>query len=498
VPSLFIQFAFYEGAATALESLLSLSTKLGRAREALKCIPSLPEPNWREASDVLRILKVLKAVEARVRYDRDDVQLLRQRRVADLPHADALGADDSFFNIAEIRYSGRIRLREHFRCMPEIIQFSNNLCYPSEPLVPLRQYGMARLAPIVTLHVADGYQKGVSPRITNPPEAEALVSKIAECCGDHRYRDKSMGVISLLGEDQARYIEKLLLETVGPEEMERRKLVCGDAYAFQGDERDVIFLSMVSAPTEGHRIATLGSPRDERRFNVAASRARDQLWLVHTATLNDLSPRCLRYRLLEYCQNPHVEPTAVEGVDFTRLRSMAKTADREFGTAPDPFGSWFEVDVFLDVVGRRYRVIPQMRVAGYSIDLVVEGMEGRVAVECDGDRWHGAERYLEDMARQRQLERCGWTFWRIRGSQYYRDPAVAMQRSGHYLASWASIHTPETILFPRLNPLVFKSRLGSRMMLFLNLLPKNRPSSRVPLQSGQTFKRPSHDVLTTC
>jgi len=359
---------------------------------------------------------------------REDVELLRQRYLSGIPHSDALGVDNSFFDQAEIRYPGRIRLREHFRCMPEIIQFSNNLCYGSEPLIPLRQYAAGRLSPvIVTHHVSDGYQKGTSPRVVNPPEAEAIVDKISRCCEDPAYDGKTMGVISLLGQDQARLIESLLLDEIGPEAMEKRNLVCGDAYAFQGDERDIMFLSLVSAPTEGQRIGTLASPRDERRFNVAASRAKDQMWLFHSVTLSDLSPRCKRYQLLEYCQNPKVQPTSLEGLDLRRLREISRLADRDRVSPPEPFESWFELDVFLKIVERGYRVIPQFEVAGYFIDLVVEGMEGRLAVECDGDEWHGLERYEQDQARQRQLERCGWTFWRVRGSIFYRDPEEALE-----------------------------------------------------------------------
>ncbi len=359
---------------------------------------------------------------------REDVELLRQRHLLDIPHSDALGVDNSFFDQAAIRFGGRIRLREHFRCMPEIIQFSNNLCYRSEPLIPLRQYGAGRLAPVVTTkHVPDGYMKGCSPRVVNPPEAEAIVSQIQQCCEDPRYAGKSMGVISLLGEEQARHIEQLLLKQIGPEQIEKRNLVCGDAYAFQGTERDIMFLSLVSAPTEGRRIGTLASSKDEKRFNVAASRARDQMWLFHTATLNDLSPSCLRYRLLEYCQNPSVEPTTVGGLNVEELRVMARTADRDRDRPPPPFDSWFEIDVFLIVVGRGYRVIPQFEIAGYRIDLVIEGMQGRIAVECDGDAWHGADQYTKDMARQRMLERCGWVFWRVRGSTFYRDPDIALE-----------------------------------------------------------------------
>jgi len=54
-------------------------------------------------------------------------------------------------------------------------------------------------------------------------------------------------------------------------------------------------------------------------------------------------------------------------------------------------------------------------------------MEHSLAIECDGDRWHGPERYQHDMARQRDLERCGWTFWRVRGSHFYVDPEQAME-----------------------------------------------------------------------
>src|SRR5262249_10191772 len=56
-----------------------------------------------------------------------------------------------------------------------------------------------------------------------------------------------------------------------------------------------------------------------------------------------------------------------------------------------------------------------------------EGMQGRLAVECDGDQWHGPDRYEQDMARQRDLERSGWQFVRIRGSDFYRNNANAME-----------------------------------------------------------------------
>ena len=362
-----------------------------------------------------------------VGINREDVDALRQKHIRDLPHNDAYGVENSFFDQAAIRYPGRIRLREHFRCMPEIIQFSNNLCYASEPLIPLRQYGTGRLTPVVvTRHIQTGYQEGRSPRVVNPPEADAIVDQIVSCCNDPAYQGKTMGVISLLGWDQAELINKKLLDTLGAETVEKRQIVCGDAYAFQGDERDIMFLSLVSAPGDDHRIGVLGNEAAKRRFNVAASRARDQMWLFHSATLNDLSRNDLRFTLLEYCLEPAVRQSPDSGIDVPALERAA--AQRRAGDpVTTPFDSWFEVDVFLEIARKGYRVLPQYELAGYWIDLLVEGLDGRLAVECDGDVWHGADRYEEDMARQRVLERCGLRFWRVRGSTYYRNGEAALQ-----------------------------------------------------------------------
>jgi len=57
---------------------------------------------------------------------------------------------------------------------------------------------------------------------------------------------------------------------------------------------------------------------------------------------------------------------------------------------------------------------------------VIEGNQSRLAVECDGDDVHGADRYEQDMERQRILERCGWVFYRVRASAFYMDPAAAL------------------------------------------------------------------------
>jgi very-short-patch-repair endonuclease len=131
--------------------------------------------------------------------------------------------------------------------------------------------------------------------------------------------------------------------------------------------------------------------------------------------------------LLSYYSNPQVTTTEVEDTDIVSLKRRLEASSSTSGSPPKPFDSWFEVDVFLRIVARGYRVLPQFHINGYYIDLVVEGMRGRLAVECDGDAWHGPDRHDEDSARQRDLERCGMQFWRVRGSVFYFDKEKAME-----------------------------------------------------------------------
>jgi very-short-patch-repair endonuclease len=363
-----------------------------------------------------------------VGLDRQQVDYLARMHLADIPYPEALDVEGSLFGQAELRFPDRIRLREHFRCMPEIIQYCNNNFYSNEPLIPLKQYGAERLEPTIVLkHIQEGYRKGQSGNVINRPEAEAIVEAIAECCENPKYSGKTFGVISLLGNRQAQIIADLLVNELGAEEIIRRRIVCGDAYDFQGDERDVIFISLVDAPEEARGCRMIRDAPSQRRFNVAVSRAKEQLWVFHSMTLEHLRPECLRYGLLEYCKSPHMHQEAIGVIRIEDLTKLARQQDRQHVLPPPPFDSWFEVDVALRILSRGYRVIPQYNVAGYKIDLVVEGMRSRLAVECDGDEWHGPEQYEKDMARQRDLQRCQWVFCRVRGSHFYCDPDCALE-----------------------------------------------------------------------
>ena len=89
--------------------------------------------------------------------------------------------------------------------------------------------------------------------------------------------------------------------------------------------------------------------------------------------------------------------------------------------------SAFEREVMKRLSAAGYRVAPQWRVGAFRIDLVVEGDGRRLAIECDGDRYHPLEKLPEDMDRQSVLERMGWIFTRIRGTEFLRNPDRAMK-----------------------------------------------------------------------
>ncbi|MFC8373152.1 AAA domain-containing protein [Streptomyces sp. NPDC057239] len=328
------------------------------------------------------------------------------------------GPDSSFFDLTEALSAGRgtLMLKEHFRCMPEIISFSNDLCYNGR-LQPLRQYGADRLPPVRTVHVEGGETLGGNDRLVNPAEAEALVDAVVRCCADPAYEGKTMGVISLRGtKGHLTELENLLAERLDYEQREERRIRVGDAEDFQGDERHVMFVSCVNSATTAAGTVPGGfnGKTYEQRLNVAASRARDQVWVFHSARPEQFHENDLRRRWLDHLTRPAEEETvAVEGEVLPDVRHEA-------------FDSLFQQKVYLELTARGHRVRPGYRVGRHTVDLVVEGGTRRLAVACDGDAFAEGEDASTAAARQRDLERVDWTFVRIRGSRFHLDREQAL------------------------------------------------------------------------
>jgi very-short-patch-repair endonuclease len=274
--------------------------------------------------------------------------------------------------------------------------------------------------------------------MVNVPEAEAVVDLVAELCANPDYDGMTMGVISLLGSSQSKLIWDKLYDRVGPEVMTQRELRSGEPANFQGDERDVIIFSTVVAVDPGipsARVSAMTNNAAMRRINVAASRARQQMWVVHSLDADRFIDGDKRGALIRHCRD-------------------AGTTTAPPANLLDACESQFERDVLRKIMACDYRKVSvQYRVGRYRIDIVIEGPHSRLAVECDGDRWHGPDVWHKDRARQEVLERANWTFERIRGSAFYRDPDVALLPLWQRLTDlsiptgdWWSTETPQPVV----------------------------------------------------
>lgn len=332
---------------------------------------------------------------------------LRNAMLQDIPNAHLFDHMSSIYDIGRQSFGAAIRLVEHFRCVPEIIAFSNQLSYEGQ-IRPLRESNSTDIKPACVACHVDGIREGD----TNRTEARRIIDTIKAMLRHPTYADKTIGVISMLGEAQALLIQSLLHKEIPGVEIANRRIQAGISGEFQGDERDIIFLSMVDSPPSEGMLRTTGAGAFElikKRYNVATSRARDQLWVVHSFDPNHhLAANDIRLKLLQHLRDP-----------LAYLRAN----EQEVGRAE----SRFERDVLKRLTDAGFRVRSQWPVGYYRIDMVVEGAGRRLAIECDGDRYHPMEKLAEDMARQAILERLGWQFVRIRGSAFYRNGETAMR-----------------------------------------------------------------------
>lgn len=403
------------------------------AREALaKCFDAIPcwiMPTWRVAeqlpaelgsvdlvildeasqSDITELPALLRAKKILVVGDDRQVsptrpfvtnakiEQLKHHFLKDAPFAALVEPGESIYDLMRAVFpDNRLMLKEHFRCVEPIIRFSMQF-YP-EKMLPLRvPTAQERLdPPLIDIYIPHGRREG--RRKVNPLEAETIVSEIRKLTEDAVHR-RSIGVISLIGMEQAEYIRNLLSDSLGEEVMQRHSILCGDSATFQGNERDIVFLSMVADP---NNCSALTMSRYEQRFNVAASRARDRLYLVRSVRREHLNPSDLKYKLISHFDNP-MPVTASQTSDLYALCE-----------------SKFEKEILEWLLTHNYRATPQVGSLGYRIDIVVEGHQGqRLAIECDGDRFHGPQQWREDMRREQVLRRIGWKFWRCFASAFY-------------------------------------------------------------------------------
>ena len=335
---------------------------------------------------------------------------------ADIPNYNLYDLNSSVYDIAGTTFQP-LMLREHFRCVPEIIAFSNNLSYDGQ-IKPMRDGGDNKLLPaVVDYHVKDGIRQGKR----NEKEALNIVALMKACIDQEEYADATFGVISLLGgNEQVNKISDYISRYIEGSAIDKHKIACGEASVFQGDERDVIFLSLVdSADDDYDKLRKTTEGRDDstkKRYNVAASRARNQMWVVHSLKTSNLQEGDLRKELIKFAQD-------------SSSKSSSYNARKS--------GSVLEEQIAGELMKLRYNVVSQYPIGSYKIDMVIRCGNKCVALQCDGDsRNKGNDDIRKTMECQAVLERIGWRFIRVRGSEYFLNPISTIEHIDEQLKNY--------------------------------------------------------------
>ena len=339
----------------------------------------------------------------------DKINMFRRKYIkGKVANDDLYGIRASLYSIVSTTFQP-ISLREHFRSVPEIIGYSNKTSYDNQ-ILPLRDSNSSILKPAIIDYKVNGRRDEKSK--INRIEAETIVSLIEACLAMKEYKNSTFGVISLLGDEQAELIQDLIVKRIPATEIENHKILCGNSASFQGDERDIMFISLVDSSEENKSLRLVGEGVEgaiRKRYNVAISRAKDQLWIVHSIDKNNLKEGDLRKELFEY-------------IDSLKENVFDKTAIENI-TASD-----FENEVARHLLEKNYTIKQKWRVGSYDIDMVAIYDDKKIAIECDGKTLnHTEEEVIANLEEQEILERCGWKFIRVRASEYFRNPEKAIK-----------------------------------------------------------------------
>lgn len=282
------------------------------------------------------------------------------------------------------------------------------------------------------VHVANGiYERGTGR--VNREEARAVVRDVVRRLADVNFAraNSSLGVVTMNSE-QEHLIETMLDQERGADPRLDRffgaewhePVFVKNLESVQGDERDVILLSVTYGPDESGRISHNFGPLNKdsgtRRLNVAVTRARSELAVFATLEPGQINPSRTKSEgardlklFLEYAQR-----------GARALAEHAAPTDRDTESP-------FEDAVRSALESRGWAVHPQVGAAGFRIDLgVVHPVTpGRylAGVECDGATYHrSATARDRDILRERVLVNLGWRIHRIWSSDWWMDADRAL------------------------------------------------------------------------
>ena len=329
------------------------------------------------------------------------------------------------------------RLTWHYRSRNEsLIAFSNHRYYGGDLIT--FPAPMVKDEAVSLRQVEGAWARGKAR--TNQVEAHAIVSEVVRRLCDPGFVDEagrrlSLAVITLNAEQQ-KLVEDLLdkarradprLEPHFAEDM-AEPVVVKNLETVQGDERDVILLGVGYGPeTPGTPVMAMNfGPLNRqggwRRLNVAITRARREM-VVFTSFppgLIDLN---------------RTNATAVR--DLKHFLEFAERGPRALGEAVagsvGGFESPFEQAVARALGERGWRVIPQIGVSRFRIDLGVVHPDRPgdylAGVECDGASYHSAATARDrDKVREAVLKGLGWSLKRVWSTDWWIDRQGALDR----------------------------------------------------------------------
>jgi very-short-patch-repair endonuclease len=324
-------------------------------------------------------------------------------------------------------------LRWHYRSKHEsLIAVSNHLFYDDRLVVfpsPDRQkesvglvYRKVEKAP---------YDR--SKTRTNPGEAravaEAVMKHAIEQLRKPREHRLTLGVAALSVAQRDAILDQL-------EILRRRSPGCEEFFMsppheqffvknlenVQGDERDVIFISIGYGRTaEGYLAMSFGPVNragGERRLNVLFSRARRRCEVFTTLCADD------------------IDDGGNSSGGVHALKAFLRYAESGYMDVPVATGrppdSPFEEQVLRELERLGYTVHTQVGTAGFYLDMaVVDPLKpGRylLGIECDGAAYHSARSTRDrDRLRQFVLESLGWKIHRIWSTAWFREPAAEIE-----------------------------------------------------------------------
>ena len=317
------------------------------------------------------------------------------------------------------------RLTWHYRSQHEsLIAFSNHHFYDSKLILfPSPQATSAELG--------IRYKKidGCFNERCNKEEAAAIVEEAADILRQHP--EESLGIVAMNNPQQeeiaARFEQMLkddpLLQKIYDDKAKTTPVFIKNLENVQGDERDVILISMTYGPQQPggrvyQRFGPINSNDGWRRLNVLFTRAKKRMHIFSSMNAADILTtadskkglRALR-AFLDYCEKGHLHQNIITH------------------KAPD---SDFEIAVMDALAQYGYQCEPQVGVNGFFIDIAVKNphREGHflLGIECDGATYHSAKSVRDrDRLRQEILENLGWEMYRIWSTDWFNNPDAALQ-----------------------------------------------------------------------